>query len=259
MVGLAPPQRRQVLRAVFGSTQPEAAGRCGAPPRFGRAAWIALLLAAPAVLFGLLPEAGAQLEFDRGALAAGQFYRLITCHWTHWSANHLVWDLGPFVLLVLLAARSGVRRMLATLAASAVLIPAAVWIALPAMTHYRGLSGLNSALFLLVAVTVLRGELAARRWLAAGAVGLVLAGFGGKLAYELLAAGTLFADGAGFVPVPLAHLAGGLCGWSVAMGNRIDKTSLLHEEGESNDDSCRKPVLHAGSWNFSVGMHDAHR
>ena len=176
-----------------------------------------LLLSAPAVIFAVAPPVAAWLEYDRQALVTGEPWRAITCHWTHWSLDHLAWDLAAFVVMVALAWRASPRRTLATLAAAAALIPLAVWFVLPGMTHYRGLSGLDSALFMLIAVRLVREELAAGRRGLAAAVALVVAGFLGKIGFELATGATLFADSSSFVPVPLAHVVGGLCGALAAL------------------------------------------
>jgi hypothetical protein len=99
-------------------------------------------------------------------------------------------------------------------------ISIAVLFLLPEMGIYRGLSGLDSAFFSLLAVTILRQKLSERNWLWVGIVGLVFLGFLGKTAYELATGLTLFVDShaAGMVPVPLAHVAGAAVGCLSALG-----------------------------------------
>jgi rhomboid family GlyGly-CTERM serine protease len=206
---------------VIGETRSRAAGRPGAPPRLAGAALAALLLSAPALLLAVAPGAAASFEYDRTAIVAGQLWRAITCHWTHWSLDHLAWDLAAFVTLVLIGWRAGAKRLLLALALSAALIPLAVWIVLPEMGAYRGLSGIDSALFTLVAVTVLKEEIAAGRRGMALAIVLVIAGFAGKIVFELVTGATLFADSSLFVPVPLAHVVGGVCGWAAAASSPV--------------------------------------
>jgi rhomboid family GlyGly-CTERM serine protease len=163
------------------------------------------LLAAAALAAAASPAA---LEYRRDA--AGELWRLLTCHWVHWSAEHLGWDLLTLMALAW-GCRRHWRRALAALAAATVTIPVAVALLQPGLASYRGLSGLASTLFVMVAC-----ELLARRTrrLVSIAAALALAGFAGKVAWELTTGAALFVDGAaaGFVPVPLAHLVGGLCG-----------------------------------------------
>lgn len=199
--------------AVTGDLRSQAAGRQGAPPRLAGAALAALLLSVPALPLFLIPDAAVHFEYDRTAIAAGELWRVVTCHWTHWSFDHLAWDVAAFGMLVVIAWRASAKRLLLALALSAVLIPPAVWIVLPEMGAYRGLSGIDSALFTLVAATVLKEEIEAGRRGMALAIVLVITGFVGKIAFELVTGATLFADSSAFVPVPLAHVVGGACGW----------------------------------------------
>lgn len=164
---------------------------------------------AAALLVAALPGAAALLEYRRGALLA-EPWRLITGQLTHWPGDHIVWDLGLFVALApALAARS--RGLLAaTVAGALVLVPAALWVLQPGITSFRGLSGVDSALFGALAV-VLLGELRGDRrglWLLA----LQVFGFGAKLAWEAGTQSCLFVTADGWVPVPLAHVVGVLVG-----------------------------------------------
>jgi rhomboid family GlyGly-CTERM serine protease len=178
-----------------------------------------LFLALPALLLLWAPRLAPFLAFDRGAVAAGEVWRLLTGHWVHWSLAHLLWDLAAFLGLATaceLAPSCGRRRMLSAVALAAIAIPAVLWIALPRMPTYRGLSGLDSALFVLLVVTLLREDWHAghRAWAAAEIAVLVL--FLGKCLYEAATGEAFFATAGGFVPVPLAHLVGGLMGLAVA-------------------------------------------
>jgi rhomboid family GlyGly-CTERM serine protease len=175
---------------------------------------VSLLLALPALVIYSMPSLAARLELDWRAIGGGEVWRLVTGHWTHVSLDHLLWDLAAFVVLATaceLRDACGRRRMLAAVGLAAVAIPAALWIALPELTRYRGLSGIDSALFVLLAVTFLKEELAAGRRGWAWLGGLALVAFGAKLGYEVITAAALFTEASGgAVPVPLAHLVGGL-------------------------------------------------
>jgi rhomboid family GlyGly-CTERM serine protease len=158
-------------------------------------------------------------------VAHGEVWRLVTGHWTHWTADHLLWDVLTFLLLATLCETLVSRRaLLAAVAGSALLISAGFWVALPELVRYRGLSGIDSALFVLLAVALLRREGGGA---AAGLPGLALLAFLARTVWEVSTGGALFADGAGsFVPVPLAHLLGGA--WGVVVGTRTstDEDSL---------------------------------
>jgi len=161
-----------------------------------------------------LAAAGNLLQYDREAIAQGQLWRPVTCHLAHFGLEHFAWDAAVFVLLAVLCWRLGWKRCLASLAAATLAIPAVLWILQPELPSYRGLSGLDSALYATAAVALGRRLWADGRhaW-AAAAIGSLAALFA-KVAYELATGQALFVDaaGMGFVPVPLAHATGGLAG-----------------------------------------------
>lgn len=180
-----------------------------------------LLLAGAAGVLWCFPRALDVLQYDRGALAAGQFWRVVTCHLTHCSFDHLLWDAGVLLLLGWLCEQRDRRQWLFCVFLSAVTIPWAIWTLVPELRTYRGLSGVDSALFVMIAVTILSENLAARRTLQASATALVIIGFVAKTAFEVVTAQTVFVDStaAAMVPVPLAHIVGGIVGltsvWAV--------------------------------------------
>jgi rhomboid family GlyGly-CTERM serine protease len=181
--------------------------------------WASLLLALPAVLLYLTPELTAWATFDRTAISGGELWRVITGHWTHWSGEHLGWDLLVFAVVGGALELRGRRRVfLLCTVLSALLISGAVWVLRPEMVEYRGLSGIDCALVTLVAVDLLRQSLQERRWGLSLALTGLLAGYLGKVTFELATGQTLFvASGQGlFVPVPLAHVLGGAVG--IALG-----------------------------------------
>ncbi|HYG65343.1 MAG TPA: rhombosortase [Thermoanaerobaculia bacterium] len=186
----------------------------------GRLPGVSLLLALPALVIYCLPALAARLELDWRAVSGGEVWRIVTGHWTHVSLDHLLWDVAAFAILATaceLRESCGRRRTLMTVGLAAVAIPITLWLALPGMIRYRGLSGIDSALFVLLAVTILKEELAAGRrgrvWVGA----LALAAFGAKLGFEAITGTALFTEASGgAVPVPLAHLVGGLCGLAIA-------------------------------------------
>lgn len=155
---------------------------------------IALLVLAIAA--ALLP--GTSLELQRG----GALWRIASCHFTHFTYEQLAWDALAFAALGAACARRNRAAYQATLLASVVLIPIAVLLFAPNVATYRGLSGIDSALFALLAV--MSGS-----WIviACGA------GFIAKIAFELLTGSTLFVpSSAAFAPVPVAHVAGAAIG-----------------------------------------------
>lgn len=177
-----------------------------------------LLLSAAAILAAMSPAAMSLLEFARLAVAEGEIWRLLTGHLTHFGADHLLWDVAMFAALGGVCEHRWPRRTRITLVTSALAISLAIVPLAPEIDTYRGLSGLDSALFGLLATSLLRESDAQRGRLFTAALCLFLTGFVAKIGYELITGTTFFVDStaAGFVPVPLAHAVGFVVGASIA-------------------------------------------
>lgn len=154
----------------------------------------------------------ANLQFERSALALGEWWRIVTGHLTHFDANHLAWDVGALLVLGTLCETASRRRTAMALGLASVAISAAVWAFQPQFESYRGLSGLDSALFALFATSLIEQRRHAPVLLGVVALFGVLA----KCVFEIATGTPAFASGDGYSPVPLAHLVGVLCG-SVAV------------------------------------------
>jgi rhomboid family GlyGly-CTERM serine protease len=195
------------MNGKTGGCQQEAARREASP---------SLLLALTALGVYFTPAIADALQFERTAIAAGQFWRLATCHLTHWSADHLFWDVLMFAALGMICEQMSRVHTRRCLIAAAAVIPLAVWLTLPNIAMYRGLSGIDSALFGLLVGLIFKDRSHSR---ATVLIVLMLAvTFGAKICYETLAGATLFVESGGvFTPVPLAHLVGGVVGVASAM------------------------------------------
>ena len=187
----------------------------GAGLQPARVTW-SLCLAA--IIIGCVPCLGAALQLDRAA-TGGQWWRAYTAHLAHWNTDHLFWDVLMFAVLGTLCERHGRRQFVVCLVAAATAISAAVWWLEPAMSRYRGLSGIDSALFTMTAVAMLKQAWPGRDYpiLAAGSAAIVA--FAVKVIYEVATGDTLFVDSAaaGFVPLPSSHLVGGCVGTATAL------------------------------------------
>ena len=175
---------------------------------------VTLLVVAITLLVAGIPGASNGLQYDRSLIGQGQWWRLVTSHWVHWTPDHLTWDLLAFAALTAAAIRLSRGRALATVALASCLIPVCIWVFNPELVRYRGLSGLASALYVLVVLEVWgripRGESRGK-----GVVAwLLLVGFAAKVVYELVSGNTLFVEsmGEGIRAVPLAHGVGGAIG-----------------------------------------------
>lgn len=175
--------------------------------------FLTLGLAAVTLAVALLPGWTEALEMNRAALAHGEFWRLFTGHLTHFSADHLKWDLVVFVALGSLVELRNRRHFLVCVVGGALAISLGVAWLQPQFSCYRGLSGIDSALFGYLAVDIFnlsRGE--GRRW-PAFAAGLAMTLFVTKIGFELTTGRTVFVEASvDFIPVPLAHLIGALVG-----------------------------------------------
>jgi rhomboid family GlyGly-CTERM serine protease len=196
--------------------------------------WLTLVLAGAAMTIGAMPAVAEFLQFDRTAVAAGQIWRLFTAHLTHFDANHLAWDVAVLLILGAWGERESRAQMVAALALTSPAITGAVWLSQPQFSCYRGLSGLDCALFgLLAGRLILRPE-ATARFVGFAAVAAVIA----KSGLEVWSGTTVFAQGSGYAPVPLAHLIGAGVGALVAvMGPRL--TFRRQKSGSPTLPPCR--------------------
>jgi rhomboid family GlyGly-CTERM serine protease len=185
-----------------------------------RVPWLTLMVATLAVALMAWPRAVDVLSFDRLQVMDGEWWRLVTGHWVHFSPSHLFWNLAVLVPAGAWAERlAPVRTRVLFLLAPAV-IGAVLFAADPALLHYAGLSGVAAAVLAMLAWTQLSAGHADRWFWRA-----VLAVLAVKIAAELLLGQPAFARFAGSSvrPVPLAHLAGVVCAGVVHFARRRKK------------------------------------
>ena len=109
------------------------------------------------------------------------------------------------------------------LALSSIAISATVYIAHPSIQHYRGLSGIDSALFIyfgldFISTSWKSGE---RKIAFAGAFLILI--LAGKTAFEVVSGSCLFVVSDSFVPLVAAHVAGIIAGMIVFSAGAIYK------------------------------------
>jgi rhomboid family GlyGly-CTERM serine protease len=181
--------------------------RCSLP-------WLTLTLAAIAVVGQSDGDLGRYLAYDRTAIKAGEFWRLVTGHLAHWNADHLLWDVAMFATLGVILERRDCTSFTLAIIASIMAISAALWFGHPAINQYRGLSGIDSALFTHAAIRLTIEAWRTRRQMVCGLALFAVVGFTAKIVYELVSGNTFFVDSAdaGFVPLPAVHVIGGLVG-----------------------------------------------
>ena len=178
-----------------------------------------------ALLIGVLPlvawfvlQGQPALRLTEDAWAAGCWYRLWTGHLLHYGFEHFAWDGLMFVVFAGLLWKEERWRLWLWLFGTAPLISLAVFWVHPSLSEYRGLSALDTMLFLryfMGSLCVLSGW---QRWVFAV---LPLLGLIAKIVFEYQSGVALFVGdlGPGVVPLPSAHLVGALLGllWSASV------------------------------------------
>lgn len=158
------------------------------------------------------------LQYDRVAISDGQLWLLITGHLSHWSLDHLLWDLLVFVILGIPVEHYSRRGLILCLSTSAILISATLWFWQQDMAYYRGLSGIDSALFGFTAFWMTRKRLHSNDIKGAGIILMTSIAFFLKIVYEFIMLQAVFTRSIDtFTPVPITHLTGFLVGGGVAL------------------------------------------
>ncbi len=188
----------------------------------GAGSWCpCLLLCLLAILLALLPQSLRWFAYDRQALLGGQLWRLLSAHLVHVNGWHLLFNLAGLLLLCeLLWVRLPARHAVGLLLASAVSVSAGLWLSMPELQRYAGLSGVlhgiwaGSALWLLWRPAALAGE--ARIWWA-----LSLLALAGKLLSEAMGAASPASAMTGVVVITQAHALGAAGGLAYAVAARF--------------------------------------
>lgn len=147
---------------------------------------VLLLFALPALVAAGAPEL---FVYDRAAILRGEWWRLVTGHWVHFSVSHAGWNLVALTATTmwLEGLRPGWTARFVALAAPA--IGVGLLALTPTMATYGGLSGLAVGMVALVALVqlVTATHRRARVWWLA-ALALIV----GKLLWESVAGTPLF-------------------------------------------------------------------
>lgn len=154
------------------------------------------------------------MQFDRVAIVDHwQLWRLVTCHITHWSADHCFWDTVAFAVAGFALLRLDPKRLWSLLALSSLFISLWILIFNPEVSLYRGLSGVDMAMFVLLALSLARRFAHKKQWARMVTAILLLLAITAKLAYEYFSGEMLFVarEGKGTLLFS-AHIAGMLSG-----------------------------------------------
>ncbi len=167
--------------------------------------WATALIAVLVLAAAAWPQGEALLAFERDRVAAGQWWRLLTAHFVHSGATHLILNLVVFVSAGgwLERAVPGRARLYYLLAPP--LIGTLLYLLDSTLQRYSGLSGIVAGTIVLHALTQL-ATAEKDRWFWRALIAVV----GLMIGVEFVAEGRLLGHfaGAGVHAVPLAHLVG---------------------------------------------------
>jgi rhomboid family GlyGly-CTERM serine protease len=127
----------------------------------GRWIWLLLIVAVLDGLWALGDSATLLLQYDRAAIAAGGWWRLLTAHLVHLDAHHLILnELGLVLLWALFAEDYDAVDWLIIVCSGALAISTGLWWLSPGVDWYVGASGVLHAI---MAAGIAR-HLALRAW-----------------------------------------------------------------------------------------------
>lgn len=182
-----------------------------------------------------VPAANEALQFDRAAIGGGEVWRLATCHLTHWNAEHIRWDLLMFLVLGAICETKYPGRMRLCLIVAVTCVSAVVYFFFPSINAYRGLSGIDTALFTLLAVDLMHDAYRESNRAMLTAASALLAGFAIKTSFEVVAGHALFVDqhAAGFGLLIWDHIVAAIVGivigssneWHIPIAHQVDGIS----------------------------------
>lgn len=156
----------------------------------------------------LLPELTELLVIELAEPLAQSPHRWLGCHLIHWSANHFLWDIAMFVVLSAWCELRWPSAARVTLLLSALIIPLGIIAWQPEILSYRGLSGVDTGLFALLATRSAGESVRSGDRLGSWLFGGLLVALIAKLWFEFHTGTVLFVSADNFVPLPLAHLLG---------------------------------------------------
>lgn len=183
------------------------------PPRF------TLVLTLVCIgLYLLLGPAPAALVFDRGAVAQGQWWRLITGHFVHSDIQHALWNIAAWAILAGMLERRGAGYMGWVTVFGIGAVDLWLWWGASSLQWYCGLSGLLNTLLVVVLMDIWWET---RRPLVVVMGAMLVA----KLILEIALNQALFTHTA-WPSVPWAHAAG-FAGGLMFVGVKLIRVFIL--------------------------------
>jgi rhomboid family GlyGly-CTERM serine protease len=168
---------------------------------------VTLCAVAGALVIWFVPQFSPSLVFERREIAQGEYWRLVTGHWVHFSVQHLVYNLLALGIAGWLIEWHGFPHFGLLCALSALVIGLSLFVFEPRIQCYGGLSGIATAAIIYLALhSATQGA-----WQRI-VLGVVLLLLGIKLGWEWFADQPLLVrnEDPSVVVSPLAHLSGAL-------------------------------------------------
>lgn len=166
----------------------------------GRWIWLLFILLVLDAVLGLGDSVGQLLRYDRSAIAAGGWWRLLTAHIVHLDAHHLILnELGLVLMWSLFAQDYDPVEWCAIVLGGALAISSGLWWLSPRVSWYVGASGVLHSVMAAGAAK----HLATRAW----DRWILIVGLSAKLAWEQ------WGGSAAPLIVVDAHLYGALSGF----------------------------------------------
>ncbi len=143
--------------------------------------------------------------FDREAISQGEWWRLLTAHFTHSSTSHAFWDVLAFTGVTYYLSQYSIKQMLVSVFMGIAAVDILLLSALSSLDYYCGLSGILFSPLLLICYHFLK-----ENSVVVGALPLLIVC--AKIFSEVYFQNTLFVDTA-WQAYPEAHLAGLMAGF----------------------------------------------
>jgi len=167
--------------------------------------WRTLLLLGGSVgLYGVLGAVPVDWIYARDAVSQGEIWRLLSGHWVHSNNQHAFWNLAALLILGSLFEKCLKWHLLTILLVGMMAVGSWVWLMMPTLLYYSGLSGILNSLLAAGLLCVWQRK---PHWLLILTAGLALA----KIGYEVIYARGLFTH-TDWVAVPQVHAVGFLVG-----------------------------------------------
>lgn len=173
-----------------------------------------ILLTLAALIIAGVPGIRPLLHLDWAAVARGELWRLWSGHLVHWTTDHLLWDVLAFAVLGTLCESESRLRYLLTIAIGLPTISLGLAALCPEVSIYRGLSGLDTGLFVWLVASQLRHSCVGKQRGVTVLWGGLLVGLIGKLIFEASTGSCLFVTTSAdsFQPLVESHLLGAAVG-----------------------------------------------